>query len=103
MFIVRFRNFHYDSRMSLFLEIFRAQWGAALKETTFSILPIGGEFARKVKREEKLKHIPIILISAEVENLEINERKVGVVGYYQKPFEMKALIGMIENQSSAGV
>jgi len=56
-----------------------------------------------VKREEKLKHIPIILISAEVENLEINERKVGVVGYYQKPFEMKALIGMIENQSSAGV
>ncbi len=63
----------------------------------------GREFARRVKRDERLKHIPIILISAEAENLELNERKVGVVGYFKKPFEMKALIGMIENQISSDV
>lgn len=61
----------------------------------------GDEVARIVKKDEKLKTIPIILISAEVENMEERARECGADGYLPKPFEAEALLGMIKKHLAA--
>jgi len=62
----------------------------------------GDEVAKILKKDEKLKRIPIILISAEIETLAERARESGVEGYLPKPFEPKELLGMIEKHLSAG-
>ncbi len=61
----------------------------------------GDEVAKILKKDEKLKRIPIILISAEIETLETRARESGVEGYLSKPFESKELLGMIKKHLSA--
>ena len=56
----------------------------------------GDEVVRILKKNEVLKHIPIILISAVVEILEETAQESGADGYPPKPFETKELLGMIE-------
>jgi CheY-like chemotaxis protein len=55
----------------------------------------GGEVAKILKKDEKLKHIPVLLMSAEIETLEKRARESGADGYLFKPFETEDLLGMI--------
>jgi CheY-like chemotaxis protein len=55
----------------------------------------GDELARIVKKDVRLQHIPIILISADVENLATSARGCGVETYLPKPFEADELRSMI--------
>lgn len=61
----------------------------------------GVEVAKILKRDSMLKYIPIIFISAAAENLEAMVQESGVEGFLPKPFETKALLGMIEKYLSA--
>lgn len=61
----------------------------------------GDEVAKILKKDEKLKSIPIILISAEVETLAERARESGVEGYLPKPFDAKDLLSAIEKHLSA--
>lgn len=62
-------------------------------------LPIlnGDEFAKILKRDARLKHIPIILISADTKTVAERARLCGADGYLAKPFEPEELVGMVEN------
>ncbi len=55
----------------------------------------GDEVVRILKRDEKLKCMPIILISAVVESLEATAVECGADGYLPKPFASSDLLGMI--------
>jgi DNA-binding response OmpR family regulator len=57
----------------------------------------GDEVARILKKDEKLKRIPIILISADVETLEKRARESGADDYLAKAFEAGELVGMIKS------
>ncbi len=56
----------------------------------------GDEVARQLKKEEKTKRIPIILISADARTLKERSGMCGADGYLFKPFESTELLGMIE-------
>jgi len=60
-------------------------------------LPIinGDDVARILKKDDKLKHIPIILISATTKTLDERARECGADGFLTKPFEPEELIGII--------
>ncbi len=60
-------------------------------------LPVmnGDEVAKVLKRDEKLKHIPIILISADAKFLEETFETCGAQGCLAKPFDAVALVEMI--------
>jgi len=89
-------------------EVFRASDGQqGLNETCQTIPDLiildkempemnGDEVARTVKRDSRLKHIPIIMISADVENLEACARGCGVDYYLAKPFEANELLDLIK-------
>jgi DNA-binding response OmpR family regulator len=56
----------------------------------------GNDIAKILKRDNKLKHIPIILISATTRTLNVKARECGADGYIVKPFEPEELIGMVK-------
>ncbi|MGD0784782.1 MAG: response regulator [Sedimentisphaerales bacterium] len=56
----------------------------------------GDEVAKILKKDNKLKHIPIILISATTRTLDLKAKESGADGYIIKPFEPEELIGMVE-------
>ena len=60
-------------------------------------LPIinGDEVALIFKNDDKMKNIPIILISTVHMGLSEKTRKCGAEAYLPKPFELAELIGMI--------
>lgn len=60
----------------------------------------GDKVAKILKKDEDLKHIPIILISAAVETLAAWALESGADGYLFKPFETENLIGMIEKHTA---
>ncbi len=90
-------------------EVFRASDGQKGLSETYKIFPDliildkempemnGDEVARAVKQDSQLKHIPVIMISADVENLEMSARGCGVEYYLAKPFEAEALLAMIKS------
>ena len=55
----------------------------------------GDEIAKIFKKDEKLKNIPIILISATTQSLEKKARECGADGFFLKPFDPADLIAMI--------
>lgn len=63
-------------------------------------LPImnGDTVAGILKHYEKLKHIPVILISATITTLAKKAMEIGAVGYLTKPFEAQELIALIDKQ-----
>ena len=63
----------------------------------------GDEVTRIVKKDETLKLIPIILMSAEVENIEQRAKECGADGYLLKPFEAEELLGMIKKHLSSSL
>jgi CheY-like chemotaxis protein len=56
----------------------------------------GDEVLRILKKDEKLKHIPVIMISAAVEDLEEKSRENGAAGFLFKPYETSELLDMIK-------
>jgi DNA-binding response OmpR family regulator len=56
----------------------------------------GDEVAKIVRRDLRLRHIPIILISADTENLAISAKACGVPAYLTKPFAPEELRTMIK-------
>ncbi len=61
-------------------------------------LPVldGDEVAKLWKKDEKLKHIPVILISADAENLERKARESGADGYLAKAFDFEDLMTLVK-------
>ena len=56
----------------------------------------GDEVAKILKKDEKFKHIPIILISATTKTLEERAKECGADGYFLKPFDLGELVAMIK-------
>jgi DNA-binding response OmpR family regulator len=57
----------------------------------------GDEVCRELKKDESTKHIPIILMTASIENILIdNIRTMGADDYILKPFEPEDLMEKIE-------
>jgi CheY-like chemotaxis protein len=61
-------------------------------------LPVinGDDVAKRLKKDDELKHIPIILISASSVALGERASKCGADGYLTKPYEHEELIGMVK-------
>ncbi len=61
-------------------------------------LPVinGDDVAKILKRDNELKHIPIILISATAKTLEERAMESGADAYLSKPFEPEELIGIVK-------
>ena len=58
----------------------------------------GDEVARIVKGDKELQHIPIMMISADVETLASTARGCGIECYLSKPFESEDFLAMIQKQ-----
>lgn len=56
----------------------------------------GDEVAKILKKDEKMKHIPIILISATTQTLEARVKECGAVGGFSKPFDHRELVAMVK-------
>lgn len=56
----------------------------------------GDEVAGIFKKDEKLKHVPIILISADTVSLERRARESGADDYLAKGFEPGELVAMVK-------
>lgn len=56
----------------------------------------GDDVARLMKKDGKLKHIPVILISATAASIDERAKNCGAVNYLGKPFESEELLGMVE-------
>jgi DNA-binding response OmpR family regulator len=56
----------------------------------------GDDVAKILKKDDELKHIPIILISATTRTLDVKARECGADGYLIKPFEPEELIGIVK-------
>lgn len=61
-------------------------------------LPVinGDEVAKILKNDEKLKHVPIFLISATTHTLTQRATDSGSDAYFIKPFEPEELIGAVK-------
>lgn len=58
---------------------------------------INGDYVTRIlKRDKKLKHIPIILISATTVSIAERAEDCGAAGYVTKPFEPEDLIGAVK-------
>jgi len=58
----------------------------------------GEDVVRLVRRDPALKQIPIIMISADVENIEACSKACGITHYLTKPCEPEELLEMIQMQ-----
>ncbi|MCX5748813.1 MAG: response regulator [Candidatus Saganbacteria bacterium] len=56
----------------------------------------GDEVAKILKKDEELRHIPVILISATTRSLSERAGESGASGFLAKPFEPEELIGLIK-------
>lgn len=57
----------------------------------------GYKFLESIKRNDRTKNIPVIIVSAITEN-ESKERvqRLGIVDYLEKPIDLKAMIEIVE-------
>jgi CheY-like chemotaxis protein len=56
----------------------------------------GDEVTKILKKDDKLKHIPVVLISATSRTLDERAKESGADGYLTKPFEPEDLLGMVK-------
>jgi len=56
----------------------------------------GEEVIRTVQKDPGLQTIPIIMISADVENIEASAKACSITHYLTKPFEPEDLLNMIQ-------
>jgi two-component system phosphate regulon response regulator PhoB len=61
-------------------------------------LPVmnGDEVAKILKKDDALKHIPVILISASTKTLDEKAWGSGADAYLKKPFEPEELVGIVK-------
>ncbi len=61
-------------------------------------LPVinGDDVTKILKKDDKLKHIPVILISATTKTLDERAMECGADAYLAKPFDPEDLIGIVE-------
>jgi CheY-like chemotaxis protein len=61
-------------------------------------LPVinGDDVAKILKKDDQLKHIPIILISASTRTLDEKAWGSGADAYLKKPFEPEELVGLVK-------
>jgi len=55
----------------------------------------GDDLTKILKKDDELKHIPVILISASIKILDEKARESGADGYLAKPFEPEELIAKV--------
>ena len=55
----------------------------------------GGDIAKKLKRDDKTKQIPIIMISANNETEQI-AKNAGADGFLKKPFDINDLVEIVQ-------
>jgi len=55
----------------------------------------GKEIVSLLKRDEKIKNIPVIIISA-LSDVESIAKRIGANGYLGKPFEMEKLFSIVD-------
>ena len=63
----------------------------------------GDEVAKRLKKDDGLKHIPIILISATTRSLAERTKDSGACGYLTKPFEPEELVGVAKKILGKGI
>lgn len=56
----------------------------------------GYEVCRRIKSDEKLKHIPVILFTASTQDIVAKAKELGAEDYLLKPFEPEALLEKIK-------
>ena len=56
----------------------------------------GPDVCSRIKKDEKLKHIPVILFTASVQNIEKRVVACGAQGYILKPFSAEELFEKIK-------
>ncbi len=56
----------------------------------------GDDLARELKKDEKLKHIPVILISSTTDGLGKTAAACGAQAYLPKPFNPGELLGLVK-------
>ena len=56
----------------------------------------GDEITRDLRKDEKLKHVPVLLISSVLEGLAELAAERGADGYLHKPFELEELLAMVK-------
>ena len=56
----------------------------------------GDEVARIFKNDEKMKHIPVVLISSVTEGLKEKAEKSGADAYLSKPFELEEFVALVK-------
>ena len=56
----------------------------------------GDDIAKAMKKDDKLRHIPIILISATIASVSERAKSCGADGYLSKPFEPKELLDAVK-------
>jgi len=56
----------------------------------------GDDVAKILKKDDQLKHIPIILISASIRALDEKAWGSGASAYLTKPFESEELVGLVK-------
>ena len=57
----------------------------------------GKEICLKLKSDEKLKSIPVIILSASTENIRQTAEEIGADDYLMKPFEFDEILEKIRN------
>ncbi len=58
----------------------------------------GFEVCKKLKNNESLKYIPVIMLSAKAQEVDIKKgREVGAIDYITKPFDFAQMIEVIKN------
>ena len=63
----------------------------------------GFELLSSLKREERLKHLPVIMITSRAGDKHRQKaRDLGVSGYLVKPYKDKALIEMVKKLGKIG-
>jgi CheY-like chemotaxis protein len=56
----------------------------------------GPEVCARIKKDERLKHIPVIFFTASVQNLDEKVKACGAQGYIIKPFASEELLEKIK-------
>jgi two-component system alkaline phosphatase synthesis response regulator PhoP len=61
-------------------------------------LPVmdGVEVGKQLKESEQLCHIPVVLITASVDNIDEKARECMADGYFLKPFDYQELVRKVE-------
>jgi CheY-like chemotaxis protein len=62
----------------------------------------GDEVVRRLKSDPTLRHIPVLMVSADAMTDRIEQlMSLGASGYLTKPYKVAELLGMIENMLAA--